>query len=197
MGAVVLDETVGKTAASAADKADAAVWSRALREAIAAGNERRYRRTLMRFLCTRPGVACVGTMLGSASVPVIMRRSFDRLAPAMGLTRLADLAQWMREDVVAPAKAVDGAANDVTSLAAHYLRFLGDWAAALRRNASHAVAVALMFLEPVLWLHERQQRPQDAESSVGRKAARQGAERTHARTGGCQAHRLSASTFGQ
>jgi hypothetical protein len=128
MGGVVVEDSADFAWSGAAAKADTAVWTRALREAMAAQDKRRYHQTLMRFLSTRQGVTCVDTMLRSASAPAIMRRSFDRLAPAMNLSRAADLARWMRDDARVPAKAADDSANDIASLAVPYLRFARDWA---------------------------------------------------------------------
>jgi hypothetical protein len=137
---------------------DNKAWTTALREAIAARDEGLYRRKLMQFLATREGFMFVEGLMKKPAALAVMRRSFRALAAPLGLSHPNDLVAWLQKDEAAPQPVKDGA-RDVVSMAVPYFRFARGWARAVHKEDSYAVALAMMFFEPVLGLCDLSARP--------------------------------------
>jgi hypothetical protein len=138
---------------NAASPADNQACKTALREAIAARNEPLYQQKLMQFLVTREGFVFVEDLMHRQAALAVMRRSFHALAAPLGLSHPDDLVSWLRNDEAAPRPAEPGA-KDVVSMALPYFRFARGWARAAHKESSYAVALAMLFFEPVLGLCE-------------------------------------------
>jgi hypothetical protein len=167
---------------TAASPISTKTWTSALRNAIDARDEALYRRKLMQFLDTPEALSFVDALIQRPAALAVMRRSYRALAAPLRLTHPTDLVLWLRNDEAKPIEPRDGA-RDAAVIALPYLRFARGWARAVRKDSSYAVALALMFLEPVLQLcelpaesappnrSESAGRAQQAPSSGGREAA--------------------------
>lgn len=138
---------------SAVAEVDSRGWTTMLKEAVAARNEGLYRRTLMRFLETRASYAFVEALIYKPAALPVMHRSFRALAEPLGLSSPEDLVGWIERDEAAPRKLPPGA-RDVVAVALPYFRFALAWSRAVNKQAPYAVAVALVFFEPVVDLCE-------------------------------------------
>jgi hypothetical protein len=134
-------------------KADNKAWVGTLRDAIGAGDERLYRQKLMQFLVTREGVSFVEAVLRRPSTLAVMRRSYRALSVPLDLKHPNDLVAWLLEDEATPV-VINKDSRAVASMALPYFRFARGWARAAHKDSSYAVALALMFFEPVLQLCE-------------------------------------------
>jgi hypothetical protein len=134
-------------------KIDKKAWSAALRAAIDARDEKRYREELTRFVVTKDGALFVAEMVTKSAALAVMRRSFRALAPLLGVEHPNELVTWLAADAKAP-RAIAPGARDAVSVSLPYFRFAKNWADAARKEPSYAVAMALMFFEPVLALCE-------------------------------------------
>jgi hypothetical protein len=126
-------------------------WTSALRDAIAARDEAEYRRTLMQYLATHQGVLFADTLMKKPAALAVMRRSFAALALPLGIASPSELVGWLRADEARPITPVAGS-MDVVAAALPYFRFARSWSRAARKDDSYAVALALMFFEPVVAL---------------------------------------------
>jgi hypothetical protein len=133
-------------------------WTGELRRAIDAGNEPLYRQQVMQFLGTREGFVFVDELMKRPASLAVMRRSFKALAAPLGLSHPNELVSWLRSDVTAPRPTAAGA-KDVVSMALPYFRFARGWARAVHKDGTYAVALAMLFFEPVLGLCERPATP--------------------------------------
>lgn len=138
---------------NAPSQADNNAWTTALREAIAARNEPLYRRKVMQFLATREGFVFVEELMNRPASLAVMRRTYQALAAPLGLSHPNDLVLWLRDDEAALRPAQPGS-KDVVSMALPYFRFARGWARAAHKESSYAVALAMLFFEPVLQLCE-------------------------------------------
>jgi hypothetical protein len=134
-------------------KDDNSAWTGALRGAISARDEALYRRRLMQFLDTPKSFSFIEALIRRPAALAVMRRSYRALAAPLRLTHPNDLVAWMRNDEATPMTNKDGA-RDVVSMALPYFRFARGWARAAHKDSSYAIALAMMFFEPVLQLCE-------------------------------------------
>jgi hypothetical protein len=167
-------------------------WSRALREAIVAADEPRYRRTLNRFLASREGANWALRHLRQVRGRQAVWKVYRRLGPALGLGEPGELAAWSLRDERQPL-AMPAGSRDIVAMVLPYMRFAREWSRAAAVDLNCGIAVAMMFFEPLLPLCEaaaaahgiaRESPPADAPAASAAAVARVRARRDPRKTKG-------------